>query len=170
MHLQLLPFSSLWSSQFLRWDIFLQYGRQVGLWIMEKVGRLWGVSFQFYIVVFVSIMECKLLCLSFQCHSFLLVEFLFIRSIGGVAHSDTIHILIHIHLLYVYICSSNVYWLNSFCLRIWSDVKYWVITLKHLALITLHLSLMFQARLCWTIFHSDILNLKFYGCQLVYIS
>ena len=67
MLLQLLPFSSLWSSQFLRWDIFLQYGRQVGLWIMVKVGRLWGVSFQFYIVVFVSIME--LLCLSFQCHS-----------------------------------------------------------------------------------------------------
>lgn len=54
MLLQPLLFSSLLSSQYLRWDIFLPYGKQIGLQIVGKVGRQWGVSFQFYIAVSVS--------------------------------------------------------------------------------------------------------------------
>lgn len=46
--------SSLLFFRFSRWDIFLLYGRRVDLCIMVKTGKLWGVSYLFFIAVSVS--------------------------------------------------------------------------------------------------------------------
>lgn len=112
MLLQLLPFSSLLSSQFLRWDIFLLYGRQVGLWIMEKVGRLWGVSFQFYIVVFVSIVWCKLISHFNSTHSFLVkISFLMIywRFLRTLTCTNTMYIPMSVISIYFYVSFLSLY-------------------------------------------------------------
>jgi hypothetical protein len=74
--------------------------------------------------------EMQLLCLSFQCHSFICECNFHFQDLLKVFHTQTTpYVYSCTFTSFKFDCFLNIYWLNSFCLKMWLDAKYCVMTL-----------------------------------------